>query len=57
MVRRILLSRGIEVTQGFPSDATAFAAASEDLLLDAALACADEAEFLATLRQSPGASD
>ena len=42
MVRQILLSRGIEVAEGFPADAAAFAAASEQLLLAAAFACADE---------------
>ena len=45
MVRHILLSRGIEVAEGFPADAEAFAAASEQLLLAAAFACADEAAF------------
>ena len=50
MVRQILRSRGIEVGRGFPADAAAFAAASEASLLEAALACTDEADFLAALR-------
>ena len=36
MVRQILLSRGIEVAEGFPAAAAAFAAASEEVLLAAA---------------------
>ncbi len=51
IVRQILRSRGIEVGKGFPADAAAFAAASEALLLEAALACANEADFLAALRR------
>lgn len=50
MVRQILRSRGIEVGEGFPADAAAFSAASEASLLEAALACANEADFLAALR-------
>ena len=49
MVRQILLSRGIKVSQGFPAAAAAFAAASEAALLSAALACADETDFIAAL--------
>ena len=45
MVRQILLSRGIEVAEGFPADAVAFATASEEVLLAAAFACADEQAF------------
>ena len=52
MVRRILLSRGIEVSEEFPVAAAAFAAASEDALLSAAFACADQEEFLAALAMS-----
>ncbi|MCY4374748.1 MAG: Uma2 family endonuclease [Spirochaetaceae bacterium] len=52
MVRRILRSRGIEVSEGFPAGAAAFAAASEDALLSAAFACADQAEFLAALARA-----
>ena len=55
MVRQILLSRGIEVSDGFPAGAPAFAAAFEDELLAAAFACASEAEFLAALPQADGA--
>ena len=50
MVRQILRSRGIEVAEGFPADAEAFAAASEEALLAAAFACTTEVDFLAALR-------
>ena len=43
---------GIEVSARFSTDTEAFAAASEEALLAAALGCADEAEFLAALRRS-----
>ena len=48
-IRQILLSRGITVSRGFPADAAAFSAASEAVLVSAALACEDEADFLAAL--------
>ena len=51
MVRQILRSRGIEVSARFSTDTEAFAAASEEALLAAALGCADEAGFLAALRR------
>ena len=54
MVRQILQSRGIAVSEGFSADAEAFATASEAALLAAALGCADEADFLAALRRSHG---
>ena len=49
MARRMLRSRGVEVSEGFLSD-PAFATSSEDAVFEAALACADEAQFLAALR-------
>ena len=52
MVRQILRSRGIEVSARFDTATEAFAAASEEALLAAALGCADEADFLAALRRS-----
>ena len=52
MVREILRSRGIAVSAGFSAAAEAFAAASEEALLAAALGCADEADFLAALRRA-----
>ena len=52
MVRQILRSRGIEVSEGFPAGAAVFAAASEDALLSAAFTCADQAELLATLARA-----
>ena len=54
MVRQILRSRGIAVSAGFAAEAEAFAAASEEALLAAALGCADEADFLAALRRLHG---
>ena len=56
MVRQVLRSRGIEVSDGFPGDTEAFSVASEAVLLATALACADEAGFLAALAQSRGTS-
>ena len=44
MIRLILVSRGVEVSAEFLADA-AFAAVPEDVLISAALACADEAAF------------
>ena len=52
MVRQILRSRGIEVSARFSTATEAFAAASEEALLAAALGCPDEAGFLATLRRA-----
>ena len=51
MVRQVLRSRGIEVSARFSAATEAFAAASEEALLTAALGCADEADFLAALRR------
>ncbi len=45
MVRQMLLSRGIEVSAGFPADAPAFAALSEAAIVAAALACDGERDF------------
>jgi len=47
MLRQMLLSRGIEVSQGFPADAPAFAGASEAAIVAAALACDSERDFSA----------
>ena len=52
MVRQLLRSRGIALSSRFSAAEDAVAAASEEALLTAALGCADEAEFLATLRRS-----
>ena len=51
MVRQILRSRGIEVSARFDTATEAFAAASEEALLAAALGCVDEADFIAALRR------
>ena len=52
MIRQILRSRGIEVSSKFDTATEAFAAASVEALLTAALGCADEADFRAALRRS-----
>ena len=49
VARRMLRSRGVEVSEGFLAD-PAFAASSEDAVFEAASACTDEAQFLAALR-------
>ena len=54
VARRMLRSRGVEVSEGFLAD-PAFAASSEDAVFEAASACTDEAHFLAALRD--GARD
>jgi len=51
MVRQILQSRGIAVSARFSAAAEAFAAASDEALLAAAIGCADETEFLDVLRR------
>ena len=51
MVRQILRTRGIEMSARFDTATEAFAAASVEALLTAALGCADEADFLAALRR------
>ncbi len=53
MARRMLLSRGVVVSETFLAD-PAFAASSEDAVFEAATACADEAQFLAALRSRGG---
>ena len=50
MVRRILLSRGIEVPDDFPADLPTFAESSDDAVIDAALTCESESDFRARLR-------
>ena len=45
MVRRMLLSRGIEVSEGFPADVPGFAGLSEAAIVAAALACDSERDF------------
>ena len=48
-VRRILESRGIEVSAGFPADAPGFGEAPEGAVVAAALACRSEEDFRARL--------
>ena len=45
MVRQMLLSRGIEVSERFPADAPAFAGLSEAAIVAAALVCDSEWDF------------
>ena len=49
MVRQMLLSRGIKVSEGFPADAPAFAGLSEAAIVAAALACDSERDFNARM--------
>ena len=49
MARQMLLSRGIEVSEGFPADAEAFAGLSEAAIVAAALACDSERDFYARM--------
>ena len=49
-VLQILRSRGIEVSEGFPSNAPEFAQAPEAAVVQAALACADEGDFRTRLQ-------
>ena len=50
MVRRMLSSRGIEVSEGFPFDVPGFAESPEAVVVAAALACAGERDFHARIR-------
>lgn len=52
MVRRILSSRGIPISAGFPADAPAFAESGEEVLAAAALACGSEDDFLARIARA-----
>jgi len=45
VVRSLLRSRDIRVSDGFPGDAAALAGAGREALVSAALGCADEADF------------
>ena len=50
-IRQILLSRGIEVSAGFPADAPDFAGSPGDEAVAAALICDSEQDFLARIRK------
>ena len=50
-VRQILLSRGLEVSAGFPADAPGFAESPEAEAVAAALTCDSERDFLARIRK------
>ena len=49
MAPQILRSRGLEVSEGFPAGAAAFAASSDEAIAAAALACGSDRDFLARL--------
>lgn len=53
MARRMLRSRGIEVSAGFPADLPAFHGSSEEAVAAAALACEDERDFEVRPRPRP----
>ena len=50
-IRHILTIRGIEVSEEFPANAPSFAKASEEALINAALACDSEANFRMRIRE------
>ena len=50
MVRRMLLARGIEVSEGFPSNVPGFGESPEPAIVAAALACDSERDFHARIR-------
>ena len=49
LVRQMLVSRGIAVSEGFPAGVPGFAEAPEDVLVQAALACDGERDFRARI--------
>ena len=49
MVRQMLLSRDIEVSEGFPSNVPGFGESPEAVLVDAALVCDSERDFHACI--------
>ena len=50
MVRRMLLSRGIEVSDGFPSNVPGFGESPEAAIVAAAFSCDGEQDFHARIR-------
>jgi len=50
-VRQVLRARGIEVSDHFPTDVPGFAAATEEMAIDAAMACDGEADFRVRIRE------
>ena len=50
MIRQMLLSRDIEVSEGFPSNVPGFGESPKAVLVDAALACDSERDFHARIR-------
>ena len=48
-VRQVLKARGINFSEHFPTDVPGFAAATEEMAIDAALTCAGEADFRARI--------
>ena len=54
MARQVLLSRGIKVSERFPSDTAAFAGLSETTIVAAAIACDSEQDFNTRLARTVG---
>ncbi len=54
LVRQMLVSRSIAVSEGFPADVSGFAEAPEAVLVQAALACDSERDFRARISRSRG---
>ena len=52
LVRQMLMSRSIAVSEGFPSDVSGFAEAPEAVLVQAALACDSERDFRARIHRA-----
>lgn len=51
MARRMLFSPGVEVSEDFPDNVPAFANASEELIVNPALACERETNIAIRLRR------
>ena len=54
LVRQMLVSRGIAVSEGFPADVPGFTEAPEDVIVRTALACGSERDFRARIARSRG---
>ena len=54
MVRAMLSSRGIEVSEDFPADVPGFSESPEAVVVAAALACGSERDFRARIPEHPG---
>ena len=50
-VRQVLRARGIDVSEHFPTDVPGFAATTEEMAIDAAMACDGEVDFGVRIRE------